>query len=241
MILEIVNPISGFTSLSVAAQTELTVNPPATKSITIIPPGSAKGDKGDKGDPGDPGTYPYDYEPENVTNKSTNISLGSSNDLYPTQAAVKAYIDAAISRNTVKRKSITQASTLDTAVDVNDLFFNIAANESRYFEFRIRNACNNTGGIKYAITVPSGAMFNSVAEGTSAGITSRTSTLIFTSGSLSLALFNIVNSTGGWTKIWGYITNGPNAGIVQLQFAAGVAGQTVTVFDASIVKSSKID
>lgn len=34
------------------------------------------------------------YVPENVANKSTNPSLGTSDTLYPTQKAVKAYVDA---------------------------------------------------------------------------------------------------------------------------------------------------
>ncbi len=35
------------------------------------------------------------YTPENVANKSTATTLGTSNTLYPTQAAVKAYVDNA--------------------------------------------------------------------------------------------------------------------------------------------------
>lgn len=37
------------------------------------------------------------FTPENAANKSTSTSLGTSNTLYPTQNAVKSYIDAAIS------------------------------------------------------------------------------------------------------------------------------------------------
>lgn len=36
------------------------------------------------------------YTPENASNKSTSTALGTSNTLYPTQNAVKTYIDAAI-------------------------------------------------------------------------------------------------------------------------------------------------
>lgn len=36
------------------------------------------------------------FTPENVANKSTSTSLGTSNTLYPTQAAVKSYVDNAI-------------------------------------------------------------------------------------------------------------------------------------------------
>lgn len=36
------------------------------------------------------------YTPENVANKSTNTSLGTSDTLYPSQNAVKTYVDAAV-------------------------------------------------------------------------------------------------------------------------------------------------
>jgi hypothetical protein len=36
------------------------------------------------------------YTPENVANKSTNTSLGTSDTLYPSQNAVKTYVDAAM-------------------------------------------------------------------------------------------------------------------------------------------------
>lgn len=40
---------------------------------------------------------PLGYTPESILNKSTNSSLGTSNTLYPTQAAVKNYADAILS------------------------------------------------------------------------------------------------------------------------------------------------
>jgi hypothetical protein len=39
------------------------------------------------------------FTPENVTNKSTNTSLGTSDTLYPTQNAVKSYVDTQITNN----------------------------------------------------------------------------------------------------------------------------------------------
>jgi hypothetical protein len=42
------------------------------------------------------------FTPENVANKSTNTSLGTSNTLYPTQNAVKTYVDSTMSVKQVK-------------------------------------------------------------------------------------------------------------------------------------------
>jgi hypothetical protein len=39
------------------------------------------------------------FTPENVTNKSTNTSLGTSDTLYPTENAVKSYVDTQITNN----------------------------------------------------------------------------------------------------------------------------------------------
>jgi hypothetical protein len=41
------------------------------------------------------GLIGIDYTPENVANKSANTSLGTSDTLYPTQNAVKTYVDSA--------------------------------------------------------------------------------------------------------------------------------------------------
>jgi len=40
---------------------------------------------------------PLGYTPENVANKSTSTSLGTSDTLYPSQNAVKTYVDTAVS------------------------------------------------------------------------------------------------------------------------------------------------
>jgi len=41
------------------------------------------------------------YVPENVANKSTDVNLGTSNTLYPTQNAAKSYTDGAAFINAI--------------------------------------------------------------------------------------------------------------------------------------------
>lgn len=41
------------------------------------------------------------FTPENATNKDTDTNLGTSNTLYPTQNAVKTYVDTAIANNSL--------------------------------------------------------------------------------------------------------------------------------------------
>jgi hypothetical protein len=52
------------------------------------------------------------FTPENVANKSTNTALGTSNVLYPTQNAVKVYVDTGLG---TKQNTITGAATTITS------------------------------------------------------------------------------------------------------------------------------
>lgn len=132
-----------------------------------------------------------------------------------------------------------QTTTANTGTNVTGLSFALAANEKRAFEFHIQNGCNNTGGVTYALTVPSGATFRANARGSSTGVTAMTSSTMTVSGTLTGA-FNTVNSAGGWTTITGVVTNGSTAGTVQLQFASGTSTQTSTVFAQSYVTSEAL-
>jgi hypothetical protein len=53
------------------------------------------------------------FTPENVANKDTSTSLGTSNTLYPTQNAVKSYIDTGLSgkENTITTLPISKGGT----------------------------------------------------------------------------------------------------------------------------------
>lgn len=52
------------------------------------------------------------FTPENVANKSTSTSLGTSNTLYPTQNAVKTYVDNAVSSVKQVKVSLSSAQIL---------------------------------------------------------------------------------------------------------------------------------
>jgi len=59
------------------------------------------------------------FTPENVANKSTNTSLGTSDTLYPTQNAVKTYVDSTMSVKQVKVSlSSAQILTLLPLVEI---------------------------------------------------------------------------------------------------------------------------
>ena len=137
------------------------------------------------------------------------------------------------------RVASNQTTTLTTAANVTNMVFAIPVSENWSFEFNISNGCNNIGGLKWAITVPTGATFRAVAVGMSTVATAATSAIMTVSGTLTIA-FNAANLATGWTRITGTCANSTNTGNVQLQFASTTSGQTSTVFANSYFKARKI-
>jgi hypothetical protein len=130
-------------------------------------------------------------------------------------------------------------NTLITAANVTGLSFPIGANEVWSFEAHIQNGCSGTGGVKFALTVPAGASFRAVALGMAATAAALTSAVLTVSGTLSIA-FNTAALVTGWTRITGLVRNGATPGTVQVQFAAGTAAQTSTVFADSFIHGQKV-
>jgi hypothetical protein len=73
---------------------------------------------------------PLSYVPENVANKSTDTSLGTSDILYPTQNAVKSYVDAAIgtggSPGDISETSFTAANNQASPANITGFAFSNA-------------------------------------------------------------------------------------------------------------------
>lgn len=138
------------------------------------------------------------------------------------------------------RNTVDQTTTLATAVSATGLVVPIAASEVLAVEFNLQIGCNNTGGVKIAVTIPSGATMRLVARGMGATAAAVNSAVITASGTLTTAVFNNANLATGWIEIRGVVANGANAGNVQLQFASATAGQTSTIFSNSYVVSTKI-
>lgn len=132
-----------------------------------------------------------------------------------------------------------QTTTSNTAANVNNMAFDIGANEVWSFEFFMQNGCSSTGGVKWAITTPAGASFIAVADGMSTSATGRTSSIMTVSGTLSIA-FNAVALQTGFTRITGTVGNGGTAGTIHLEVASGSSGQTTTVYGNSYMVARRI-
>lgn len=132
-----------------------------------------------------------------------------------------------------------QTTTSNSATNVNNMSFSIGANDVWSFEFRMQNGCSSTGGVKWALTVPTGATFRATAQGMAASATARTSSVMSVSGTLSIA-FNAVANQNGFTDITGTVAGGGTAGTVQLQVASTTNGQTTTVYGNSYMVARRI-
>jgi hypothetical protein len=142
-----------------------------------------------------------------------------------------------------KRKTADQTSIIATATDCADLTFAIGAGETWAFAFDIAQSCDNTGGVKFALTAPSGATLTANVVSCGAAIDTPARARITASGTLTIAFNTFANATNagaGGTRITGTVFNDATAGNVTLQFAAGTATQTATVWAGASVVAHKV-
>lgn len=121
-----------------------------------------------------------------------------------------------------------QTTTSDTAQDITGLSVTLLANTRYKIHGFIRFGVNNTGGTKFAATIPSGSL-DIALFGVGSTTTSFTRSLLTSSGTLSAITFLNTNSTNGWVFVDGEVSVGVTGGTFQFQFASGTATQTSTI------------
>jgi len=121
---------------------------------------------------------------------------------------------------------VNQTTTSNTAVNIVGFSATLKANKRYQVVGQIRAGCNNTGGVRFGATAPSGATFLLGLNGISTSATAFSQQT--TSGALSTAL--ITANTNAFIFVCGTISVSSTAGVFQIQFASGVAGQTSTFF-----------
>jgi hypothetical protein len=119
-------------------------------------------------------------------------------------------------------------TTLATAQTATGLSFTIAANEVYQFAAELFIACSSTGGLKFAIDIPTSATIKASVLGESSGPTAFLEQFITADATLIATAINTFAGSGR-VRIEGIVANGANAGTVQVQYAAGTAGQTATI------------
>lgn len=168
----------------------------------------------------------------NSINTSGSAGLNRINNNI-TDASNSLHASDYINDQRTARLTADVSKTTTAASDVTGLNFYVDVNEVERFEFNLFTSAG-TGGIKFALTFPTGAtvkaeVFGSVAAG------AITSERITATATLTTAVWSTSN-TSGWVKVMGEIRNGGTAGTVQLQYGSGTNGQTANIqADSTVV------
>lgn len=182
-----------------------------------------------------------------VLTASTNITISGSAPNYtistPTQTTgllvasnnLSDISSPTTARNNLKEWNLfltggDQSTTSNVAANITDLVSpTLTANKRYQIHGRIRNGCNNTGGVKYQITIPAGASLYVYFSGSNSSNTTYSNSFVNASATLMTVVLQAFNGTSV-TRVDGEITLGATAGTVQFGFASNTNTQTSTVY-----------
>lgn len=123
-----------------------------------------------------------------------------------------------------------QPTTNATATSITDLVFAVSASSRYSFQGFFHIGCSGTGGVKFAVTFPTGATMHFVYQGFSTTGTVYLQQNNTASGTLTTSAHCTVISSAGGVIVSGHVTIAETAGNIQFQFASGTAGQTSTIY-----------
>lgn len=124
-----------------------------------------------------------------------------------------------------------QLTTLNTPINITELVSNTLTANKRYkIHGIIHFGCNNTGGVKFACVIPSGATMWINQIGKAGSSFATLSNPFEISGTLQTTAIGTSNNENGFSYIYGEVSIGSTAGTIQFQFASGTNGQTSTIF-----------
>lgn len=125
-----------------------------------------------------------------------------------------------------------QTTTAATAQNITELVTaNLEANKVYFVSGLIRIGCNNTGGVLFGITVPTGATAILATASVGTGGTNFQYSDASQIGLSSVAIVRVNSSSQVY--FYGRVSMGATTGNVQITFASAVAGQTSTIFGSS--------
>lgn len=126
-------------------------------------------------------------------------------------------------------------------VDVTGLSFAVAASEKWTFEVWIKQGNSSTGGNKFAVNFPAAATVLASFKGNGGGLNSSLFTEWVTAADTVISnTWHTIASANGFAMIEGYISNGANAGTVQIRARPNTNGQTLTVYAGSYLVARRI-
>jgi hypothetical protein len=125
-----------------------------------------------------------------------------------------------------------QTTTSTSAQDITELVTSALEINKDYLILGImRIGCNNTGGVKFGITVPTGATANLLTNGVGTGATNYQYAIADQTGLSATAIVRV--SSIFYYQFTGVVRMGNTAGNVQITFASNTSGQTSTIYGGS--------
>ena len=174
---------------------------------------------------------------EEVTLDTDGTLAANSDDVVATQKAVKTYVDAQI---LFSKSSVDQSTTSTALADITNLGISIAANQNIYFKAIIKVGASGTNGARYAVTLPTGATMLAYHAGMNAATVSLAAAQWLTTSGTEGSTINILAVATMVTVIEGWVYNGANAGMIQVQGRSANVANTVTWYSGSMIKGDII-
>jgi len=154
-----------------------------------------------------------------ITNGAGSITIASTSASVPAIASVTG-------------SDVT--TTNATATDVTGLTIPVAANTKYRVTVVLYIGCNNTGGVKFGISGPSGTTITSgVWAGSSTTVNGAQVTRSANLNALTGTAFIRANLSTASATFTGYISTSSTTGNITIQFASANAGETSTIFIGS--------
>lgn len=136
-----------------------------------------------------------------------------------------------------------QTTTSNVATNITGLVtITLEANKHYYFDGLIHLGCNNTGGVKLQVTVPTGATLFISGVGFGTNVNTSVTVPLVTSGALGANAVCTGNSPNGVFRINGEVKMSSTTGVVQFGFASGTNTQTSTIYQlGSVINYEKLN
>jgi hypothetical protein len=176
---------------------------------------------------------------DNITQITTKSHTSLTDIGTNTHAQIDTFIAAA--GTTARGISTAQQAGITTLTNVTNHSFSIGASETWSAEFNLRVGNSSTGGIQFALDVPTSATLMCMMHGQSSGPTAFTSGLLTADASAGATIFHTTADTNGVVNIRCSIINSTNAGTVALQAqrASSAGGQTTSIEAGSYMSARK--
>lgn len=150
----------------------------------------------------------------------------------------KAKLDALPASMICERLNANATTTVVTATGTS-LSFAIAANEVWQVRVDITAQCSGTGGMKYAVGAPVGAVVEGWLQTSTATILTNSLQRFTAINTLTATAAHTVAATPGPDTLTFTVANGATPGTVQIQIASVTAAQTTTVFAGSSLRATR--